>query len=364
METDSPAKQTRIAAFDGLRGLLAWWVVIGHILYAFGDAWGNASGNGFAVHVFIILSGFVITYLLDTQKAPYFAYLGRRWLRLYPVYILLLLLGALIGTLEIAGIQGSLFLDGNIEQASRLLVLQIEQSDFWRHFIAHLLLLHGAIPNMVMPQADSTFLMPAWSLSLEWQYYLVAPFVVWSISSVKRWGYLFAFILVLFLGLLVPGYKTTTGYLPIMMQYFAYGIGSYYIWRERDDPFWAKIVPWGLALFAFNQAVQGEVGTLVWLVVFAALMDIGSTAWNERVLSILETPALQYLGRQSYPVYLGHMPVYFLMMYALRPLTGAPVLWSVCLAVGTIVGSFALAALLHKYVEVPCQRLGLRGRAS
>ena len=82
----------------GLRGLMAWWVVIGHVLYVFSDRLGQLSHNVSPVYVFVILSGFVIMALLDNKHERYTSYIVRRFFRLFPVYALLLVITAL--TLE------------------------------------------------------------------------------------------------------------------------------------------------------------------------------------------------------------------------------------------------------------------------
>ena len=41
------------------------------------------------------------------------------------------------------------------------------------HFAAHVLLLQGLIPQSLLPYAYITLLGPAWSLSTEWQFYLL-----------------------------------------------------------------------------------------------------------------------------------------------------------------------------------------------
>ena len=90
---------TKFPGLDGLRGWLAWTVVLDHIVFfsGFGLPWisrGQAQLAGVcAVMIFIILSGFVITHLVLEKKEPYGLYIARRALRIYPVYLLALLLG-------------------------------------------------------------------------------------------------------------------------------------------------------------------------------------------------------------------------------------------------------------------------------
>ena len=44
---------------------------------------------------------------------------------------------------------------------------------FGWHLLAHILLLQGVLPQGLLPYAYVTLLGPAWSLSTEWQFYLL-----------------------------------------------------------------------------------------------------------------------------------------------------------------------------------------------
>jgi peptidoglycan/LPS O-acetylase OafA/YrhL len=57
-------------------------------------------------------------------------------------------------------------------------VASLRGHGFANHLIAHLLLLNGVVPDNILYEAQMMFLAPAWSLSLEWQFYLVAPLVI------------------------------------------------------------------------------------------------------------------------------------------------------------------------------------------
>ena len=78
----------RITLFESLRGMLSLWVMFAHIgfftaitskmtgvMKLFGLFTGSA---GFAVYVFMILSGFVISYLLDKGREGYGRFVSRR----------------------------------------------------------------------------------------------------------------------------------------------------------------------------------------------------------------------------------------------------------------------------------------------
>lgn len=351
-------KVQRLIELDGLRGVLAWWVLIGHVAYSFDDLFGDLSLNNFAVHVFIILSGFVITQLLSVKKEPYLVFITRRWFRIFPVFFVLLCLSSLSLNQQLEGGAGGLFYNYSPYQQWREDVLAYSQVHFWPHFTAHLTLLHGVLPSWMLVEADSTLLAQAWSLSVEWQYYLMAPFIVWAASSSKRWGWLVGFVMVMTGLRMIDGYKYVGGFFPSVMYYFLCGILSYYAWREKDDPVIRRFLPWFVAGFALDQLLRYEFGGFIWCLVFATIADLGPKVLTSFVRKVLTSPALQYLGKQSYPLYIGHLPLHMLVLYALMPLRSMPYVWGTLVVSLTFVGSLLLAALLHKYVETPGMELG------
>src|ERR1700679_590520 len=80
------AKPSRVAAIDGLRGLLAVVVLAWHVCSPFGAAWMLVFAN-VAVGLFFVLSGYVLTRGWDGRIG---VFLVRRFLRLWPVYALCL----------------------------------------------------------------------------------------------------------------------------------------------------------------------------------------------------------------------------------------------------------------------------------
>src|SRR3954471_23741358 len=94
----------RVTELEGLRGLLAWWVVAGHLLVVAGIP-GAALPLPFRillrgdipVDVFIILSGFVIFMLLDKGRDTFPSFITRRFFRLFPTYLCCLSAMLLVG---------------------------------------------------------------------------------------------------------------------------------------------------------------------------------------------------------------------------------------------------------------------------
>ncbi|MBC8038204.1 MAG: acyltransferase family protein, partial [Rhizobiales bacterium] len=91
----------RIHEFEALRGALAAWVVIGHVFKHSGYApdalypFPLLGDPGMPVDVFIILSGFVIFSLLDHKHEGYWPFITRRFFRLFPLFLVVLLVSAM-----------------------------------------------------------------------------------------------------------------------------------------------------------------------------------------------------------------------------------------------------------------------------
>src|SRR6185369_4221145 len=87
-----------VREFDGVRGLLALWVLLAHAieLGPFSHIAGHLRPQ-FAVDIFIILSGFVIFHLLS-QGEDYATFITRRFFRLFPVFAVCFLFALVLRT--------------------------------------------------------------------------------------------------------------------------------------------------------------------------------------------------------------------------------------------------------------------------
>ncbi|MES2922356.1 MAG: acyltransferase [Verrucomicrobiota bacterium] len=136
----------KIEEFEGLRGVLALWVLAFHILAISGIHCIALMDGRHAVSVFFALSGFVIAKLLDTKHEPYGCFILRRFFRLFPAYCLCVLLAVI---LVLSGVMPKTFTDGTMGF----------------HAILHGLMLHGVVPKALLADAEGAFLNPAWSVS-------------------------------------------------------------------------------------------------------------------------------------------------------------------------------------------------------
>jgi peptidoglycan/LPS O-acetylase OafA/YrhL len=159
---------------DGLRGLAILLVVFYHFCLPHRDFHGPAAGfalqlaqaGWMGVDLFFVLSGFLITgILVETRTDPnYFRnFLGRRFLRIWPLYylnllVLLVLLPALMSSVP-EQVQG----------------MRDKQGWFWLYAANWLFALEGGFGKT----SGGYF----WSLAVEEQFYLVWPVVVYALSD-------------------------------------------------------------------------------------------------------------------------------------------------------------------------------------
>jgi len=357
-ERASAAATSRLGytpALDGIRALAIAPVVVFH-------AFDWPKGGVLGVHIFFVLSGFLITTLLVQEwnrngsiSLRHFYF--RRALRLFPA--LAVMLGAYV-----------------LIQAARELVIEPQALDF-RAAMEGVLSSMFYVSNVV--QASGTILavplVPLWSLATEEQFYLLWPFllvgvlrlglrarlleglllgaitliVAWRIrlslgdASVERLYYApdtsFDVILVgcLFGLLFASGRVPRPLRAPAFLSWawipaVVFVVVTIFVTSNRSDAmYWGFLLPFSVA-----------VGIVILAVVLRRAAPL------ERVLSVAP---LVFLGKISYSLYLWHLLVIY---FGQR--VGIPEVAGVGLAIVAAIGSYL-------FVERPFLRLKRRDRA-
>jgi peptidoglycan/LPS O-acetylase OafA/YrhL len=332
----------RLKRLDGIRGLLAVYVMLGHALpltiapaiiqslFRHGEA---------GVDLFFALSGLVIAFSLQRFGGRFRPFIIARARRLFPVYVLVLaasialaLCGDPLCTLPWAGAQ------------ARDIVSATLPAPLWPDIIAHITLLHGIIPQAVLPYAYVTLLGPAWSLSTEWQFYLII-----GLAAPHHLGRFALIILAIGAAwhLLPYGAYFSRAFFPDAAPYFALGLASA-AWLRGNR---RTLLPCILGACAIGLLTSPEkvIPPLIW----GGIMLAQAKPWG----AILEHRALQYLGAISYPLYLVNEPVLRGMALLLGPIAaGNAALFSALFLLTGIALSLALAVALHHGIEIPCMR--------
>lgn len=372
----------RVDELDGLRGLLALWVALAHMLAwsgywesrlpaRFAGAWSALVEASAAVDTFIILSGFAISFLLHKRSQSYISFMTGRFFRIYPVYLLCLVLG--IATtfltphiLQTASWRGSTVYFEWIQTFTNNSFSALGAHTFW-----HLTLLNGLLPKSYLLNSTATLLPPAWSITLEWQYYLVAPFLARAVM-VSGW-FRTAVQWALIAAAVAFGYKygvkwanPMLAFFPAHLPLFLLGIGSYHFYarfHRAENGNRTSAISF-VAMIVIGIVFQWHaIALTAWALGFGCIMVRGSNLIG-RALSPLRQfllhPALQWLGHLSFPLYLVHWPIIIAVMSLtlhLFPNISQDGNLAVLLLVGLPL-ILLTARLIHLHLELPMMALG------
>jgi len=359
-------------AIESLRAWMAWWVVFGHAAHLSGaDQFLNTylykllTNAGTGVDVFIIVSGFVITNLLLIKKEKYSQYIMRRAFRIYPIYIVSVIISIFTLELYSAAYGGGSWV---IEYDMRIARAAAQDTRFWEHLFLHLTMLHGILPDSIMPFSGTAFLAPAWSLSLEWQFYLLAPLLIALLSG--RTNIMLAttaFLLVLHVAFSSGhfGVWLYKPFLPLAIEYFLIGIFSRLALEYR--PLIRMPPELLLAAGATAALFAGKLAMLIWVTFFIlVLYEQGYVARASKLFGLFArlvalNPYISTVGKWSYSTYLIHIPIFSIVVGGAIKLFGPQsqttyVIWLViCMPL-----VFFASKYLYRFIEVPFIDLGRR----
>lgn len=361
----------KFEAIEGLRGWMAWWVVLGHALHVSGageflpqTVAGLLTGGEMAVQVFMIVSGFVIAHLLMTKRQTYSKYIALRYFRIAPLFLVATAAAILTRDLyEVAYIDNPWAFDSAM-RADRM----IEEARNWlAHSILHISMMHGVVPDSILPYSSTTFLAPGWSLSLEWQFYILAPLLVAGMMHLNK--SIFVFI-VLALSLLSLQFSwRMPSFLPESMLFFSIGIASRMAISKRIGFVAVAAILASLLLHIYDLEAWEIRNLILVIIIWATFLlisvrEAGIWIFNSAILDrfsklIALNPFLIAVGRVSYSTYLVHIVLFAIIIGGGIRLTGSTDRSTVLLLTAlAVVATLPASFLLYRYVERPGIRLG------
>ena len=341
---------------DGLRGIAILLVLACHIPPPSGSSESLLAGGFLGVDIFFVLSGFLISSILvaewkSTGTIILSRFYLRRFARLAPALIVMLIgvnlgaAGASFGAEELT----------NLRWATAAGISYVANFRF------------ASCANLSM-------LGHLWTLSIEEQFYLVIPLLLFVLLQKK---FSFRLILSLLLGSFVisgawrfyilshyeqslctilrilAGPDTRCGGLLVgtALGYFFQTRGA----RTFQTPLWRLAGTLGAAFIGcaaasshfYDRIIYGGVLDLIWIA--AAALIASSVANPDSLLSnLLSLSPLRWIGKISYGLYLWHFPVAYCTLHGMdQPLKAG------LLIVGL---SFGIAALSYYLIEQPARR--------
>lgn len=317
------AKPRRLPELDALRGIAAVLVLLFHYSYQYPKLFSDQPGLPFrwqwaenGIWLFFAISGFVICMTLERTR-HWTDFVWARFSRLYPVYWAAMALTIIVLTLS-----GETSL--NIPIADKL---------------ANITMIQGWIGRA---SVDPVY----WTLAVELAFYL-------CMLGVFMAGWLARLEILVALWLALSALQMATGWLPfrieqlLVLGYFPFFAIGMIFYRFRSGAISrGRLLLWQI-LLALAAGLMGGEATLVAAIIIAIfwLMLAGR-------LSILAYPGLLWLGAISYPLYLVHQNIGYVVIHQLG-LAGVGIEIAVVAAVALAV---LLAHVLHRQVEDPAQR--------
>jgi peptidoglycan/LPS O-acetylase OafA/YrhL len=356
---------------DGLRGVLAVYVMLSHTMpFAPMPGWLHwlFQHGGAAVDVFFILSGLVIVQSLAGFEYRALPFLIARIARIYPVFLAVFAFAVAIQPLA-TSFEHMAWIGQ--DSAARYLWAGGWPSDWALGIATHLTMTHGLFPDGFSSAIWVRFLGTAWSLSTEWQFYLLALLLGHRLG-LQRMAWLFLAMAAAYAvwdSATPETWHFSRAFLPNKAQYFALGVvsaGFMHDGRVASNRYLAVLAA-TLALCAWRGGVDKLLPPLLWTACLAA-QAISSEprqghSWVAPPLrslaALLQSRPLVWLGAVSYCLYLVHEPLERLLGLSLASLMqGNAALFTAIWIPGSIALPIMAAWVLHERIEVPALLFG------
>ncbi|MEH6449846.1 MAG: acyltransferase family protein [Oleispira sp.] len=311
-----------------INGLRAW-AVVAVILFHFGVP--GFSGGFVGVDIFFVISGFLMTGiiykgLVDQSFSILKFYLARAK-RIIPALLVLCTVLLALGWVYLPA---------------------VEYEQLGKHVFGAITFLSNFIfrseSGYFHPTSDETWLLHTWSLSVEWQFYILLPLVlavIWRIFPSRNTlllSYIAGIIISLYLSIIYTNIKPTAAYYYLPTRAWEMLAGGFVFLIAKNKPRHSKAYEIAgfsciiLAICVFNtqtpwpgwEALLPVIGTC--LVLYA----------KEENSYFSATRAHNVIGSLSYSLYLWHWPIVVGLTYAGHKDT--PALIAAGIAVSIILG--------------------------
>ncbi|UWM62654.1 acyltransferase family protein [Enterobacter sp. CP102] len=322
---------------NGLRAV----AVLSVVLFHFGVPY--VSGGFTGVDVFFVISGFLMTGIVleKVDHKSIFDFYVARFLRIVPALVAIILALLIFGYFSLSTSEFELL----ARNATASLLFYSNN-----YYAAH--------SSYFDPSSDLNFLLHTWSLSVEWQFYLIYPLIVLAIKKCRlpvSLSILALFCLSLvYVALGLSGTKEDLFYLLPTRAWEMLTGALVYIISTRgvltNFRHLSKLNIPGLLLILFSLfTVEGSqawpgLATLI-PVAGAALVILA----NNQNAYLIKNKTAQFIGTISYSWYLWHWPVVVLMRYYRVEMN------AINIGAGIAV-SFILAVISYYLIEMPFRK--------
>jgi peptidoglycan/LPS O-acetylase OafA/YrhL len=338
----------RIASIDGLRTIAILAVVAfhycyrwgppltSHSLYPYGTALADLPGvrlGGCGVHLFFVISGFVIVMTLE-RCTTLREFVVRRYARLGPAMLLF----------------------SAITFAAMHVIPRAPFPEHWLWFISAITFIDPQHFNQIAPSIgfnsiDGVY----WSLYVEVQFYALACLVYFTAG--KRFRVIMGLLSAVACGLLlvrIPLASPVSNNLliPLFLPWFVMGVGFHALAFRAQWAVGALLISFG----AVELLAQGTVGVRdavpVGVVLLVPIL-FAAAIWFRPLASALSWRPIVTIGGASYGLYLVHQNLGVAILHSLPPMNGAV---GAIAATSVAAACTGVAVASFRWIETPASR--------
>ena len=287
---------------DGLRALAVIAVIIYHANLTFKGV-PLFTGGFLGVDIFFVLSGFLITGILIEKQPSLFQFYKSRVDRIYPALLLMLLFSSILAYLFLTPADLLNF----AKQLKGAVV-----------FYSNYIFMYE--DSYIADSSEYKALLHTWSLGVEWQYYLVFPFIIYAIKWFFKEQFeqilILLFAISFFYCLYLMNINSTFAFYSTfarVWELFAGGVVfliSRYIKESKFDNILSAlgvvIIFYSLIFFKDTDVQPGFISLVA---VLGASMFILFTRENSFIYKIATLKISIFFGIISYSLYLYHQPI-------------------------------------------------------
>jgi peptidoglycan/LPS O-acetylase OafA/YrhL len=289
---------------DDINGLRAI-AVIGVVLFHFSIPY--VTGGFVGVDIFFVISGFLMTGIVleKVDQKDILAFYIARFQRILPALLFMIICLFIFGFFSLGTEEYRNFANNALSSIFF----------FSNNFYA----IHSGYFD---PSSDTNYLLHTWSLSAEWQFYLLYPLIILSIRKLKLpLGLTLTAVVIISLSFCLfktPFNKENAFYILPTRAWEMLSGGLVYIFSKKIKSYpWMKALNYigiTVLIFSFFIIPTGE----YWPSVATLLPILGTCAviLANNNFSILTSNAFfQWLGKISYSLYIWHWPVIVIMRH-------------------------------------------------
>ena len=373
-EQSPPAKARTtlgdIPVLNGIRGLLALWVLLGHVHIFCGGQLPLLSTPGMAVYAFMVMSGFLMAlhFRLREQREPWhsprtwWVFYVRRFFRIAPLYYLLLAFALTFHGPYMAayGNLGRFYLPDFVPAAG-VPSYDVAAFDFTTLFY-HATFLFGTIPSQ-----SSNNILPDWSIGLEMQFYLVFPFLMIALRKIGPAWFAACALAVVFAAHPLEPQFALPSFLPLVLTAFVIGIFMSEAWFAKDRMTASALLVLAIFLASVRMPAKFQAIPLamIFLINFPDLFErLKIKRLGTVVVNGLGGRVGLFLGDRSYSVYLLHMLILVPVLTLVEAMPwfedSTPMVRFAVVAPVMLVSCYALATITLMAIENPFIAVGRR----